>query len=63
VETTRAGARLELDSAAPEDIARVLQRMIAAGLAVVEFHREERKLEEAFLEMMRQQESAHPSHP
>jgi ABC-2 type transport system ATP-binding protein len=52
LEATKSGARLELDAEAPEDIARVLQRMVTAGLPVVEFRREERKLEDAFIEMM-----------
>lgn len=55
LEVTKTGARLELDSAAPEDVARTLQRMIAAGLPVTEFRREERKLEDAFMEMMARQ--------
>jgi len=61
VESTRSGARLELESSEPEDVARVLHRMITAGLPVVEFRREERKLEDAFLEMMGRQPPPPPA--
>lgn len=52
LETTKTGARLQLESTAPEDIARVLQRMVQAGLPVVEFRQEGRKLEDAFIAMV-----------
>ena len=43
---------MEVDSLDPEVISGVLRRMISDGLQVVEFHREERKLEDAFIEIL-----------
>ncbi|HSF19695.1 MAG TPA: ABC transporter ATP-binding protein [Vicinamibacteria bacterium] len=50
VETTRTGARLRLSSADPNDAAAVLRRMVMDGIPVVEFRREEKKLEQAFID-------------
>jgi len=52
VETTKRGGRMEIDSNEPEIIASVLKRMVSDGLAVTEFRREERKLEDAFIEIV-----------
>jgi ABC-2 type transport system ATP-binding protein len=49
---SKQGARLKIDSIEPDVIAGVLQRMIADGLPVVEFHREERRLEDAFIDIL-----------
>jgi ABC-2 type transport system ATP-binding protein len=46
------GARLQIDSTEPEVIAGVLRRMITDGLPVLEFHREERNLEDAFIDIL-----------
>lgn len=54
VEERKAGARIEIDSTDPELIAAILRRMIQDGLPVVEFHREERNLEDAFIDMLGQ---------
>ena len=51
-ESTRDGARIEIDSTDPEIIALVLERMVKAGIPVVEFHKEERNLEEAFIDIL-----------
>jgi ABC-2 type transport system ATP-binding protein len=51
-ESLKNGARIEIDSIEPDVIAGVLRRMINEGLQVVEFHREERKLEDAFIEIL-----------
>ncbi|NOY00310.1 MAG: ABC transporter ATP-binding protein [Verrucomicrobia bacterium] len=51
-ETLKNGVRLEVESVEPEVIASVLGRMIKDGLSVVEFHREERKLEDAFIDIL-----------
>ena len=48
----RSGARIEVDSVDPEVISLVLRRMITDGIPVVEFHQEERKLEDAFIEIL-----------
>ena len=51
-ETLKDGARMEVDSIESEVISGVLRRMVNEGLQVVEFHREERKLEDAFIEIL-----------
>ncbi|MBP7951264.1 MAG: ABC transporter ATP-binding protein [Verrucomicrobiales bacterium] len=51
-EERKAGARILIDSTDPEIIAGVLRRMVQDGLPVLEFHREERNLEDAFIDML-----------
>lgn len=62
-ETLKNGARLEVDSFDPEIIAGVLSRMIKDGLPVIEFHREERKLEDAFIDILGEIEAKESSPP
>jgi hypothetical protein len=38
---------------APEDLAQLLRRAMADGLAVTDFHRLERRLEDAFVDVLR----------
>ncbi len=57
-ESTKNGARIEIDSTDPEVVALVLRRMVNEGLAVTEFHKEERKLEDAFIEILGEIEAA-----
>ena len=52
-EERRDGARATFAGADPVALAAELRRMIADGLIVTDFHREERLLEEAFVEMLR----------
>lgn len=49
----RDGARLELTAGDDEALANLLKQMIADGLPLTEFHRVERKLEDAFVDMVR----------
>jgi ABC-2 type transport system ATP-binding protein len=59
----RDGARIEIDSNEPAIITSVLKRMINDGLPILEFRREERKLEDAFIDMLGKIESgAMPIH-
>ncbi|MDF1815158.1 MAG: ABC transporter ATP-binding protein [Verrucomicrobiales bacterium] len=51
-EITKTGARIEIDSVDPEVISLVLKRMVNEGIPVIEFHKEERKLEDAFIEIL-----------
>lgn len=53
MEMRKRGARVSFAADEPELLAATLKRMIADGLAVTEFHREERKLEDAFIEMLK----------
>ena len=49
----RDGARLEITAADDLELAGVLKQMVNDGLPVIEFHRVERKLEDAFVDMVR----------
>jgi ABC-2 type transport system ATP-binding protein len=52
-EERRDGARLRFEVDDDTQLAAQLRQMIVDGLPVVDFHREERKLEEAFVEMLK----------
>lgn len=54
VEERRDGARAEFAGANTEDFAAELRRLVADGVAVADFHRELRRLDEAFIEMLRE---------
>lgn len=56
-EERKAGARLRVDSSDPAVLASVLRKMISDGLQVIEFHREERNLEDAFIDILGKIES------
>lgn len=60
-EERKAGARLRIDSSDPEIIAGVLRRMVSEGIPVIEFHREERNLEDAFIDILGKLESGKPA--
>ena len=51
-ESIRHGARIRLPLDDPESLATLLRRMIQEGIPVVEFHREERRLEDAFVDLV-----------
>src|SRR6478672_12690326 len=53
VEMRKRGARISFDNDDPEFLAATLKKMIADGLPVAEFHREENKLEDAFVEILK----------
>ncbi len=53
LEERRDGARLVVESDDPLVLAAGLKKMILDGLPVIGFHREERKLEDAFVDMLR----------
>ena len=57
-ESTKHGARIEIDSLDPQVAALVLKRMIKDDLDVTEFHREERNLEDAFIEILGELEAS-----
>ncbi len=58
IESTANGGRASLTSAAPDDVATVLRRMVQEGLPVVDFHQEEHKLEDAFIAMLEKLETS-----
>ena len=49
---TKKGARLRIDSLEDDVIASVLKRMVLDGVPVTDFHREERRLEDAFIDIL-----------
>ena len=53
VDTHRRGARVSFESADAPAVAAQLRRMLLDGVPVVDFHREARKLEDAFVEMLK----------
>ncbi|MCG8600200.1 MAG: ABC transporter ATP-binding protein [Verrucomicrobiales bacterium] len=52
IDATKQGGRIEIDSVENDVIASVLRRMIKSDLSVIDFHQEERKLEDAFIEIL-----------
>lgn len=54
-EERKNGARIAIDTNDPEIISAILKRMINDGLPVIEFHREQRNLEDAFIDMLGRQ--------
>lgn len=57
VEMRRQGARVRFESPNDEEIASQLRRMILDGVRVVDFHRETRRLEDAFVDMLKKVQS------
>ncbi len=62
-ESLKKGARIEVDSIDDRLVSEVLNRMIKDGLPVIEFHREERKLEDAFIDILEEIEEKKLSPP
>jgi ABC-2 type transport system ATP-binding protein len=58
VEKRRDGARLALASDDINHVAAGLKKMVGDGIRVVEFHREVRRLEDAFVDMLRKDKTA-----
>jgi ABC-2 type transport system ATP-binding protein len=56
VEMLKNGARLQLQAETPEETSAFLRKMIADGLPVSDFHRDARKLEDAFVEILKRVE-------
>lgn len=52
IEENKRGGRIRIDSIDEQIVSGVLRRMILDGLPVVDFHREERRLEDAFIDML-----------
>jgi len=53
LEATRQGARIRVEEGSEAVLASVLKKMIADGVAVHNFHRMERQLEQAFVEILK----------
>ncbi|MDP0490784.1 MAG: ABC transporter ATP-binding protein [Verrucomicrobiota bacterium JB023] len=52
IESRKRGGRIRIDSTDPHQAAEVLSRMVRDGVKVIEFHREERNLEDAFIDIL-----------
>jgi len=55
VDATRSGARVRIEPDTPECMHAILRKLVLDGIPVTEFRREERKLEDAFVEILGQQ--------
>ncbi len=67
LDSKKNGGRIEIDSNEPDIVANVLKKMVHDGLPVIEFRRQERNLEDAFIEIVgnleREAEAAAQSPP
>ncbi|MES2995354.1 MAG: ABC transporter ATP-binding protein [Verrucomicrobiota bacterium] len=63
LEVRKSGGRIRIDAADLADSANILSRMIADGLRITEFHREQRNLEDAFIDMLGQLDAPKTSVP
>ncbi len=52
LDSNKQGVRIEIESVDPNVIGATLRRMIESGLTVTQFRQEERKLEDAFIEIL-----------
>ena len=52
LESRKHGGRVRIETTEPERAADILARMIKDGLKVIEFHKEQRNLEDAFIDML-----------
>lgn len=52
VDEIRHGARLRINSVSEDVVASVLRRLVLDGIPVIDFHHEERRLEDAFIDML-----------
>lgn len=63
LEARKHGGRLRITADEPSRAASVLSRMVADGLAITEFHREQRNLEDAFIDMLNNLPMSQPPPP
>ncbi len=61
LEARKLGGRIRIDTEDPTKAADVLARMVRDGLRVTEFHREQRNLEDAFIDIIGRLESGQPA--
>ncbi len=60
VESTNRGARFDFAANEPGDLAQLLRRAVNDGIPVYDFHRLERRLEDAFVEVLKKSNGASP---
>jgi ABC-2 type transport system ATP-binding protein len=61
LEARKAGGRIRIDTEDPAKAADVLARMIKDGLRITEYHREQRNLEDAFIDILGRLEAGQPA--
>ncbi|MEO7934006.1 MAG: ABC transporter ATP-binding protein [Chthoniobacterales bacterium] len=55
VDATREGGRIRLAGSTDEEIAACLRQLVSDGIPVLDFHREQRRLEDAFVDILKAQ--------
>jgi len=60
MESSAQGGRVRLHASEPAEAAGVLARMVGDGLGIIEFHREQQNLEDAFISMVDELDQADP---
>ncbi len=58
VDATNRGARFDFDAKQPDELAQLLRRAVSEGVPVCDFHRLERRLEDAFVEVLKKSNGA-----
>ncbi len=61
LESRKLGGRIRIDTEDPTKAADVLARMVKDGLRITEFHREERNLEDAFIDIIGRLDAGKPA--
>lgn len=63
LEARKQGGRIRIDTEDPTKAADVLARMVKDGLRITEFHREQRNLEDAFIDIIGRLDAGQPAVP
>jgi ABC-2 type transport system ATP-binding protein len=63
LEARKLGGRIRIDTEDPTKAADILARMVRDGLRITEFHREQRNLEDAFIDIIGRLEAGQPAVP
>ena len=63
MESRKHGGRIRIEESGPERAAAILARMVKDGLQVTEFHKEQRNLEDAFIDMLGRIKSGEVAQP
>lgn len=63
IDARKNGGRIRLPDDRPESVAALLAAMIRDGLHIIEFHREQRNLEDAFIDMIDKFDTTAPTTP
>ena len=61
IESRKKGGRIRINSNNPGKTAEILARMVKEGIPIIEFHREERNLEDAFIDILSRIDQGKPA--